>query len=296
MKLKLLLLTLSILLAITPATAVIAAADSNFTMEIIQGSSSGGGSGGDGGGSTISHFTGVTFKGKAYANQPVFILKDGIDFTITQANEKGDFEVAFTNVTPGFYTFLLYADDKGGERSILYTLPTEIRQGMITYIDGLVVPPTLRLTHSQVKIGSHLNAYGYGIANGELIIEAAGKTKIDQAGTLGEYESAISIENLAKGEYQIKAMSTGDGVSSPYGKVVRFTVGDSNVQYTSPSCPERGDLNKDCFVNIADFSIATYWLDKTLPEDTVTRNRLDQNGDGKITLMDFSIIAFYWTG
>jgi hypothetical protein len=40
-----------------------------------------------------------------------------------------------------------------------------------------------------------------------------------------------------------------------------------------------------------DFSITAYWYGKENPPADV-----DFNGDGKVNLVDFSIMAFYWTG
>ncbi len=51
------------------------------------------------------------------------------------------------------------------------------------------------------------------------------------------------------------------------------------------------DLNGDGKVNIADFSILAFYWHRTLPLDSP----YDLNGDGQVTLADFSLLAFYWT-
>ena len=37
-----------------------------------------------------------------------------------------------------------------------------------------------------------------------------------------------------------------------------------------------------------------YWYHRTLTDQV--RATVDQNGDGQITLTDFSIMVYYWTG
>lgn len=52
-----------------------------------------------------------------------------------------------------------------------------------------------------------------------------------------------------------------------------------------------GDLNYDDKVDIADFSILTFWYGKQNPP-----RHVDVSGDGSVGLRDFSMVAFYWTG
>ncbi len=54
------------------------------------------------------------------------------------------------------------------------------------------------------------------------------------------------------------------------------------------------DLNGDGKVNLIDISILLYWYHRPLTD--VARKIVDLNGDGKVNLIDFSILIFYWTG
>jgi hypothetical protein len=45
-----------------------------------------------------------------------------------------------------------------------------------------------------------------------------------------------------------------------------------------------------------DFSIAAYWYKRTLSADFKKIEKERLNGDGKIDLTDFSIMAYYWSG
>jgi len=50
------------------------------------------------------------------------------------------------------------------------------------------------------------------------------------------------------------------------------------------------DLNCDGRINIVDFSILLYWFNRLSPP-----YRVDFNKDGLVDIIDFSIMAFYWT-
>ena len=54
------------------------------------------------------------------------------------------------------------------------------------------------------------------------------------------------------------------------------------------------DLNGDGKVNIVDFSILAYWFKRPLTAAAV-KQCVDQTQDGKVSLADFSILAYYWT-
>lgn len=54
-----------------------------------------------------------------------------------------------------------------------------------------------------------------------------------------------------------------------------------------------GDINGDGKVSLADFSILAYWFKRPLTEQALSSG-VDLNHDGKVTLADFSIMAYYW--
>jgi Bacterial Ig domain len=54
----------------------------------------------------------------------------------------------------------------------------------------------------------------------------------------------------------------------------------------------RGDYNKDGRIDLVDFSILTFWY----KAPTGAPGNIDLNGDRILDLVDFSILAFNWTG
>jgi len=52
----------------------------------------------------------------------------------------------------------------------------------------------------------------------------------------------------------------------------------------------KADINCDGKVNLVDFSIMYYWYRKS-----PVPNRVDLNSDGRVNIYDFSIMAYYWS-
>jgi hypothetical protein len=77
---------------------------------------------------------------------------------------------------------------------------------------------------------------------------------------------------------------TGAQAKSGYSQAVSFYVGTRDVKV-----PGTADLNNDGKVNLVDFSILLYhWgTDHAIA---------DLNSDGRVNLTDFSILLFNWTG
>lgn len=73
-------------------------------------------------------------------------------------------------------------------------------------------------------------------------------------------------------------------------------VGSGTNQCTTDAscsaCDPHGDLNRDTFINITDFSIMMFfWQDI----DPISKC-VDLNKDGNVDLVDFSIMLYWWTG
>ena len=86
-------------------------------------------------------------------------------------------------------------------------------------------------------------------------------------------------------------MALGNEISS-FSRAVSFKVGTKTVLATPPTKQiKKEDISSDGKVNLIDFSIMAYWYSRPSPPVKV-----DLNKDGKINLVDFSIMAYYWTG
>ncbi len=56
----------------------------------------------------------------------------------------------------------------------------------------------------------------------------------------------------------------------------------------------KADLNHDGRVSLVDFSILAFWWKRPLTAEA--KQIVDLNGDEKVDLVDFSILAYHWTG
>ena len=114
----------------------------------------------------------------------------------------------------------------------------------------------------------------------------------------GVYLYTFDTVVLELGQHVAQSRSATGTIMSPQSSEYGFTVGSKNVygSTTAAVCPKKGDLNRDCRVNLVDFSITAFWYERTLSQSFAVREKMYLNGDGKISLVDFSIMAFYWTG
>ena len=102
----------------------------------------------------------------------------------------------------------------------------------------------------------------------------------------GSWKLTFSTAGLTKGTYQLKAqtiISSKD--QSIFSPVLYIGVGEN----PNPDFKNRSDLNRDGKVNLVDFSILLFnWKGS----DAVA----DINQDGVVNLTDFSIMLANWTG
>ncbi len=110
--------------------------------------------------------------------------------------------------------------------------------------------------------------------------------------TNGVYLQMVDSSELDLGDHAAKSKVASNGEISPYGKEFAFAVQNENIPTEPPGeCSTKGDINKDCKVDLVDFSIVAFWFKKANPPV-----RVDLNNDKKVDLVDLSIMAFYWTG
>jgi hypothetical protein len=76
----------------------------------------------------------------------------------------------------------------------------------------------------------------------------------------------------------------------------KLVVPVTNATPVIDKCSRIADFNGDCRVNIVDFSIVAFWYKRNLTDSFKVREKEHLNGDGVVSLVDFSIMAFHWTG
>jgi hypothetical protein len=192
------------------------------------------------------------------------------------------------------YFFTLFAEDAKGNRSSTITFPISVLAGSIVTVSGILFAPTIDVDKSVVRRGETITVFGVAQPKAEVSIlvgsdpELTAKTTADLSGA---YLQSFDTTLFALGDHSTRSKSSLDGEVSQYSRTIGFLVSTSTIYKIPPVCHLRADLNGDCRVNLVDFSIMAYWYRRPNPPTLV-----DLSGDRKIDLQDFSILAYHWTG
>lgn len=256
---------------------------------------SGGGGGGGGvftGTIPVRTQTRVILQGKAYPGSTVNILKDGQVVGVAQSDSSADFSYEMSSVTPGPTTFGFWSTDGKGVRSITFTTTFQVTQNAVTTVSNVFLPPTIDLKQKKVNLGDVIESLGSTapLARVSLFIDKENTARATaSSSSAGTWTAALPTDLLSNESFHaVKAIfeqsGTGAQAKSGYSQAVNFYVGAKDVR-----TPSNGDINGDGKVNLIDFSILLFHWG--------TSNAIaDLNGDGKVNLTDFSILLFNWTG
>lgn len=255
----------------------------------------GGGGGGGGGGITVP--TIVNFSGLAYPMSKITILKNGVVAVTTTADALAGFSASINQgLTTGTYNFSVYGEDSNGIKSLSFTFPVYVTEGTTVNIGGIFLSPTIDIDKSEVKKGDNILVFGQTVPNTNIHIVFHSDQEIlkqTMTGPTGLYAYSMNTAPLEYGNHNVKSKTLIDQDIRAISTELPFIVGlVSKLKDDKNHCGTlRGDLNCDGRVNLVDFSIMAYWYKKPSPP-----KRIDLSGDGHVTLVDFSIMAFNWTG
>lgn len=261
------------------------------------GGQSTGSSGGGGGGSSASQGdTSLSINGKAYPNSTVNILEDGDVIGTVRASSNGDFQFA-TKANPGAVTLGFWANDITGTRSTTFNTTFDVTQGAVTTVSGIYLPPTIKIDSTSIPKTGQLTMVGQTIPNALVHVQIDG-TKISDTVTAdvqGRWTYTIAGTKAGDGSHTVKVkFEITEGVGgtikreSSFSNLLSFGVGTGALPVTGSS-----DLNRDGKVNLIDFSILIFWWGTTGGNSNPPA---DINGNAKVGLEDFSILLFNWTG
>ena len=230
-------------------------------------SSGSSGSGGGGGGGSFTPSTptsGAVFSGRAYPKTTVTLLKDAQVAATTIAGADAMFSITLSGLSGGNYIFSVYSEDNKGTRSSLLTFPISITSGATTNVGGIFIAPTISVDKSEVKRGDTITIFGQSIPQADIIIavnseeEFFSKTISDKNGVyLYNFDSSL----LEYGSHAAKSKAAiGNQLVTGFSYLINFKVGTKNVlaQPQAQTAP-KGDSNNDKRVNLIDFSIMAYY-------------------------------------
>lgn len=238
----------------------------------------------------------VNFCGRAYPGSTVYLLKDGALLATAQADPQANFDITVKKLGRGNYNFGLYTKDKAGRSSVMETYPVFLSEGVEVRICGLFFAPTIALSNDEIRRGEILTIFGQSAPNIELSVfvnsesDLIRKIKSDQG---GKWVYNLDTALIEFGEHTTRARARKENEYSNFSEAVSFFVGKISKKRTEVAC-SKYDLNCDGRINLVDFSILAYWWKRPLTAEA--KQRVDFNGDGKVDLVDFSILAYHWTG
>jgi hypothetical protein len=162
-------------------------------------------------------------------------------------------------------------------------------------IGGVFLSPTIDVDKQEVKQGDTIAIFGESVPGQQINIQVnSAQTLFLQTTSTanGAYLYDLDTAVLAMGSHSTKSKAVAGSAISEDSVLKSFIVGNQDIAAQSAStCPAKGDLNGDCKVNLVDFSMLAYWYGKPNAPKTYL---LD--GKAKVDLADFSIMAYYWTG
>jgi hypothetical protein len=255
------------------------------------GGGGGRGGGGGGGGSTVPKGKAtVVFSGRAYPGSAVTILESSTRRGSSIAGSDATFSFTLQNVSPGNHTYALFSTDRNGIRSALQSFPISVTSDLITTVSGIFIAPTISVDKASVARGEPVTILGQTAPTGNVSITVNSSSALSfltTADSAGIYAYTFLTNVLEDGRHEALARTSVAGAVSGLSSTATFRVGES--------APDEGvaenDLNGDDRINIVDFSILAFWFKKSGPPEAV-----DLNGDGSVNLIDFSILAYHWTG
>lgn len=289
---------------------------SNGQAPILGGSSGTGGSGGGGGGGS-GGVTGptagggfentdapyrsgdgrVTISGYTSPRTDLVVLVDGREAQRQKSDNQGKYEVILDEIARGVYTFGIYALDPAQNKSSTFSTSFTVSGARTSALSNINIAPTLKVSPDPVNPGAVLTVTGYSLPNANITLEnekdgsSSGKQQLTATtDSSGSFSVAIETNNFSNGTYKVraKAEQTQGLIKTNYSAYTFYGVGQAAVRPTS------ADLNRDGKVNLVDFSILLFWWGT--PNGGTSDPSADINGDTKVNLVDFSILLFNWTG
>lgn len=238
----------------------------------------------------LPSFVNVVIRGRAYPEGLVTLLVDGRVQNTVRADSQALFDWSFV-LNPGAHDFSLYSTDLHGRRSPVYTFSKNLLGQATSMFPEIFLAPTIKAEKTEVKKGDILNIHGQAAPSSRVSVFVDSENAIAKTVTAekdGAYLLSLNTDNLAYGDHTAKIQAELGGMKSLYSSLIKFAIGEKNILRNLPA-----DENGDGRVNIVDLSIILYWWGETPKE---TSRAADINKDGQINLKDLSVMLYYWTG
>ncbi len=276
-------------------------------------SSPGGGSGGGGGGGSGTSGTGagggfedepapfesgdarIIINGFAYPGSEVVILVDSVQYDQTTANADGRYDITIDGIARGVYTFGVYSVDNSGTRSSTFSTSFTVTGARTSSLSNINVPPSVAVNPDPVDPGQDVTFSGYALPDADITIEhetegsaASRQTFTTTSGADGAWSYTADTSSYPPGPHRLRVRAEQpDGARTNFSNYIRYGVGEDVGGEVT------ADLNQDGRVDLIDFSILLFWWET---DGGDSNPPADINQDGIVNLIDFSILLFNWTG
>jgi len=289
-KITIIILLSSILGSVTLAQSPVSV-ESNISVSVTIPSATPPGGGGGGGGGIIPFPepgpAKVIFEGKAYPSAFVTLLKNGKVASTVIADSSGDFQIILTGIASGTWNFGVFAEDTEGRKSVTLGFSTNIMGGMDTTISGIFLSPTIALSESSVKQGDPIDIVGQAYPRSEVNIFVSSPQTFTEK-VISEYNGKWK-HSFDTSVLELGSHTIKAKAQTDSGHQSPFS---EDMQFKVIGVCQGSDLNFDGKINLVDFSILLYYWGQKNPANICT----DINSDKDVNLIDFSIMMYWWTG
>jgi len=285
------LLALALLIILSPLAGAQWGGSSGISVRIA-GEDEGGGGGG-------SNYTILTVEGYAYPDALVTILRNKSVLGTTRAKDDGSFKATIWTQN-GSVTIGVWARDNYGLISQTSEVPAYIPAVYSFTISDIFLSPTLG-TDSLVVVpsGTKVNIFGSAFPDSGIKLFSdmpdLNGADITTAGTDGKWEYVIDTEGLVQGLYAIRVNGqvVPLGLISDLSREIRLGIGFPIEPYEGAAC-SGVDLNFDGRVNVIDFSIMLYYWELNPFEVKPPNYCVDQDENKLVDIYDFSRLMYGW--
>lgn len=234
----------------------------------------------------------VQFIGIASPGAKITVKRGRELVTTSSADAQAKFDITLADQPEGKHTYEIAALDATGDSLAPLTFALDLKSGTTTIMSGVFLGPSIEVDTPSVKLGENVNVFGATAPKSKVTITVSStstKTFTIEADAAGKWKKPLATGDLGVGTHTAKARAvTQDNVVSSFSSSVSFAVNALDpAEGKKPA-----DINTDGKVNLIDFSILLFYWKQKNPANP----RADINGDRVVDLVDFSILLYQWDG
>ncbi len=233
-------------------------------------------------------YAAVILRGFTSPEALVSVYREGAVSATAIAQTDGYWQVEMTGLPEGGYNFQLTAEDRFSRLTLPVNLSVTISTST-TSLSEVLLPPTLSVENNKVRQGQLFIFSGEAkpLSEIKLIFFPSNKVVTTRSNENGFWQVDIPADDFEVGGYSVKAQASSRELVSVFSQNLFLSVLPAP---TGGKC-QGPDLNGDGKVNIVDLSI----LLSRWGEQSEERLCQDINFDHRIDVVDFSIMLYFWT-